>query len=389
MIVISKSATSVNASEISGALIGATVQNPALSEFLLLADSLSLKPTSARACDTKYWMHEVAMQLAAGAPRLRAFCCTARDLHTFPAMPSLKHLMLDLRCATLKGGVASLSALTSLETLHLHGHQHYPDCCSDLYDDGPLFDCPLLELGGLRHLQSVALTGITPEGITVRSGCKVHVNVSGLHSGHHPLWEALSPDSLQSLTWQSLQDSYLEEDIDDIPLLLFKDLPWNLDKLDLQVSAWTVKEVPASMLALRYLSIAASVLEICVPASARWEQVFLYGADMLCVGFEDMGAFACKPPFFSFESAETLQPRDHWLALDSALMRSNCRWVSMRNELRLGKGLRHLCNVCQPGKMAETEQHTYFACKGHFDLIPCICAACVDCLAARGKISTV
>ncbi|KAK9902686.1 hypothetical protein WJX75_002627 [Coccomyxa subellipsoidea] len=46
VIVISKSATSVNASDISGALIGAIVQNPALSEFLLYADSLSLKPTT-------------------------------------------------------------------------------------------------------------------------------------------------------------------------------------------------------------------------------------------------------------------------------------------------------------------------------------------------------
>ena len=105
-----------------------------------------------------------------------------------------------------------------------------------------------------------------------------------------------------------------------------------------------------------------------------------YGAELFYVGFEDVGAFARKPPIFSFESVESLQPRDHWLALDSALMESDCEWVSMRNELRFRKGLRHLCNVCRPGKMAEAEKDRMF--KGHSDLNPCICAACVDCLAA-------
>ncbi len=67
------------------------------------------------------WAHALAQQLAACRPQLQAFGCGARDLNTFPVIPNLKHLMLDVRLASLQNGVSSLAALKSLETLYLRG----------------------------------------------------------------------------------------------------------------------------------------------------------------------------------------------------------------------------------------------------------------------------
>ena len=98
------------------------------------------------------WVHALAEQLAACRPRLHAFSCRARDLNTFPVIPNLKHLMLDVRFVPLHDGMGSLVALKSLETLHLKGYVGLEPQVD--------FDCPPIELSSLNRLLRLALVNI-------------------------------------------------------------------------------------------------------------------------------------------------------------------------------------------------------------------------------------
>lgn len=293
--------------------------------------------------------------------------------------------MLEVRCSSLRAGLSSLRTLESLETLHLKGYKDPSEACGDLFGQ-PLFDCLSLELRDLRELRSFALEGITPKDVRVCSSCTVHVKISGFHSGRHPLWQihsqVLSCDSLRSLSWESQSFKLFCERGDDIPeQLLYGSIPWNLDKLHLDISEWTITPLPEPMAALRYLSIVTLDIEFHVPASTRWEQVFIYGQNILYVSFEDVDAFARKPPIFSFGCCKPLEPIEDWQALDAALVRSNRDWVS---KSELFNGIRHFCNVCPPGRMLEVEIGPNFLC--HRELVPCICEACATCLAGQGNI---
>lgn len=122
------------------------------------------------------WVHALAQQLATCRPRLRAFGCRARDLNTFPNIPNLRHLVLEVCIDSLQSGVGSLAALKSLETLQLKGHGNLDahDDSSDAHfaqgEELPTaFNCPPLELCSLSRLRSLVLADITPEGITVSS----------------------------------------------------------------------------------------------------------------------------------------------------------------------------------------------------------------------------
>lgn len=106
--------------------------------------------------------------------------------------------MPEVCCSSLQAGLGSLTALKSLETLQIRGYKGDGEHSGDIYGQA-LLDCLPLELENLPLVRSVALTGITPYGMHVRNGCRVHVGMSGYMSARHPLWHDLSSDSVRSL----------------------------------------------------------------------------------------------------------------------------------------------------------------------------------------------
>ena len=163
----------------------------------LVYDNDTGKYQAARAHYKSEWVHALAKQLAACKPRLEAFGCRARDLNTFPAIPNLKHLMLDVKYVSLHDGMDSLIALKSLMTLHLKG------CVSRFGESEPPWPvkCPHIELSSLTRLRRLALVDITPEGVFVSPCCAVHVHLFSSSKTIHPVWSAICIDALRSVSW--------------------------------------------------------------------------------------------------------------------------------------------------------------------------------------------
>ncbi|BDA51178.1 hypothetical protein COCOBI_18-0540 [Coccomyxa sp. Obi] len=114
----------------------------------------------------------VTSQLAASALQLRTLKCHFGKLCDFPCMPTLKHLIIEVRYDTFQDGIGALNALQKLETLQITA-EPFATWETSLSDH---FECPVLDLTNLRCLRSFSL-GFTPKGILVCSGCYVHVTL--------------------------------------------------------------------------------------------------------------------------------------------------------------------------------------------------------------------
>ncbi len=114
--------------DISSKLTWVAAKSTALKVLVVELDPISIYDDGTRTFQAprthrkSEWVHALAQQLAACRPQLQTFGCRARDLNTFPVIPNVKHLMLDVKFVSLQNGVGSLTTLKSLETLHLIGY---------------------------------------------------------------------------------------------------------------------------------------------------------------------------------------------------------------------------------------------------------------------------
>ena len=258
------------------------------------------------------WVHALAQQLAACSRGLQTFRCRARDLDTFPVIPNLKHLMLDVHFAPLHNGVGSLTSLASLETLHLEGH-------TNTYGSPAAFDCPPLQLSCLSRLRRLALVNVIPEGISVSSCCAVFVKHFGTYISNHPFWSALCIDSpcLRSVDWADLSYQVTIGTPEDIPRAMRE--ASCLDRVNLSLlKKWSCERFPPALARVRKLIIHSESIILSVPAKVQWQYILIYGWAHLNVVFEDVGAFAKVPMNFSFSGKKPFGRS--WLPLDAAMV---------------------------------------------------------------------
>ena len=339
-----------------------------------------------RAPKTHYkleWVHALAEQLAASRPRLRAFGCRPRDLNTFPVIPNLKHLMLDLRFVSLENGVGSLAALTRLETLHLRGH---------LDDDRILqppfvFDCPPLVLSSLSRLLRLALVGIRPESIFVSSCCAVHVKFSACYIGSHPVWSAFCSDALRSITWFGASSQA------DASIVTPQDIPRAmreascLDRVHIHfIKMWSCEKPSSALARVRILTLSSERIKLCVPAKVQWQHILLYGDSQLDVIFEDVVAFVNTPMNFSFVSKKPFGRS--WLPLDTAMVQSKRKWVPMADQVKYRCECEDelKCN-CSKDEWHELRFKQFPGIKLFAEeMCSAACGACITCLRGIGSI---
>lgn len=342
------------------------------------------------------WVYTLAQQLSASTLRLHAFSCRARDLNTFPVIPNLKHLMLVVRCDSLRSGVGSLSTLISLETLHLTG---YGGSKAQWYrgskPDSDAFDCPPLELSPLSCLRSLVLVNITAEGISVSSSCVVHVNLTGNHDVKHPVWSAICIDALGSVTWCDVNAFAWVETPQHIPMAMREASCLDCVRI-YGVMQWSCEALPSALACVRILCISASRIIFCVPAKVQWQFLSLNGSNQLDVTFEDVDAFARMPMDFQFECFRSDQPFGReWLPLDAALVRNKPNWVSKCKQLEhrcqcadkceCGGGPECKC-VCDEHDICELSYKQFPGHDEDLKFMGCPCGACIHCLEEDGKI---
>ncbi|BDA51177.1 hypothetical protein COCOBI_18-0530 [Coccomyxa sp. Obi] len=327
------------------------------------------------------WRHNLAVRLAACAPRLHAFRCSAWDFNTFPVMPNLKHLMLSVHCYALLSGANSLTALQSLETLQLRAYgfsdvQYW--CGAPDFGSEGWFDCPALELSSLSRLHSLALENITAEGTIVSLSCAVHVCLFGHHRVGHPVWSVISIDALRSIEWQDIGCNANIVTIEDIPRAMQEASCLDCVKIH-DVGGWRSKELPSALAHVRILTIKSGCIDFHVPLNVRWQCICLSARAVLDVTFEDVGAFARMPIKFCFEidvDAGIMGGAlgHEWLPLDAALVQSKPDWVSK------AKQLEHECECEGECDCDEDEiyQLLYEQFPGKFEqLMRCTCGACM------------
>ena len=325
------------------------------------------------------WVHALAEQLAACRPRLHAFGCRARDLNTFPVIPNLKHLMLDVRYASLETGVGSLVALKSLETLRLAGRVR------SKYERSEPPKCPSIELSSLSRLLRVALVAITPGSISISSCCAVHVKLIGTYSGSHPVWSAFCIAALRSISWIDTRSHVSIGTPQEIPRAMRE--ASCLDNVYISLSGqWSCENLPSALARVRRLTIKSERIMLCVPAKVQWQQIYLTGRahqGLDDVKFEDVDAFVKVPMNFHFGSYKPLGRS--WLQLDAALVKSKPEWVSK------AKQITHRCVCADKCKCVRYRDYIYELTYEHFPgksdgFMHCTCGDCIDCLRRIGSL---
>lgn len=198
-------------------------------------------------------------QLAASALQLHTLKCLFGNLHSFPPMPNLKHLVLEMRCSTLQDGIDPLPALQNLETLKITVEPN--NVWLKLSDQ---FDCPVLDFTSLSRLRSLSLAGVMPEGILVCPGCSLHLRFQG--TVDHPVWAILSGlRSLHAIGWRNTRHNYPLQALEYIPGTVW---PWQLHRVHIFTYSWGPGALPAPLARVRVLRIESGTVAFRVPSLA-------------------------------------------------------------------------------------------------------------------------
>lgn len=332
------------------------------------------------------WAHALADQLAACRPRLHAYSCRAWDLNTFPAIPHLKHLMLEVHCDSLQRGLGSLAALKSLETLQLKGDgipdasdSHDAAYFAELEGEEPIFtfrfNCPSIDLSSHTRLRSLALVNITTEGLFVSPSCEVHFDLTGRYFDKHPVWSIICIDALRSFSWEDIESDVWIKTPQDIPKAMRE--ASCLDCVHISdLGRWICEELPSALACVRVLTMD---IMLCVPAEVHWQCVYLHGWNELVVTFEDPGTFARMPMNIRFKTSEEPLGRE-WLPLDAALVLSKPDWVSKSEQLKYKCECEGAC-----GCKRDCGRYIYELSYEHLPVdfgkfTGCTCGACITCL---------
>ena len=319
----------------------------------------------------------VTAQLAASALQLHTLKCQITMLHSFPSMPNLKHLILEVRCSIFQDGIDVLSTLQNLETLQIIAlHAFVGNCCSCNFNrwfNDNHCNCPFLDMTSLSQLRSLSLVGLTPEGILVCPGCCVHLRFPG--SLDHPVWGILSGlHSLRSIDWRVTDNYSILEAPEAIPRTIRE--PWQLRSVSLSVHIWRSGALPEPLARVQVLRIDGDVIGFHVPATVSWQELTLRAHADVGAGFEDLQAFAKTPLNFRFSHLS--QPREgKWLPFyttmsyfNSAMAESRPDWVPLSPQLDTGT------------PAYEHISYGNFAPK-------CTCGACIHCLQSGRKLHDV
>lgn len=215
-------------------------------------------------------------QLAATALQLRTLKCQFGNLRSFPSMPSLKHLILEVRNGALQDGTDALHALGSLETLQIKAA---PPLGGSEMKPSNHCNCPVMDLRSLSSLRSLSLSGVTPEDILVCNGCSLHMCLNKL--ADHRVWAALSAmHFFRSVSWNSSQlDGHQLKAPEDIPKTIRE--AWQLQYVRIFSFDWRRFALPAPLASVRVLRIRAITIEFHVPASVSCQEFFLHGNNMV------------------------------------------------------------------------------------------------------------
>ena len=236
----------------------------------------------------------VTAQLAASALQLHTVKSPLRELSSFPYMPTLKHLILQVRRSTLQGGIDALLALQLLESLQIIG-EDWRGLELTLSDH---FDCPVLDLTPLRCLRSFSLRRLTPQSILVCPDCFVDVGLCG--PADHRVWGNLSGlHSLRSVHWTNPDFFILLSAPEALPKVIHE--PWQLQWVSLNSDEWELDSLLAPLARVPVLHIKGYRIELRVPAFVSWQEFVVRSKGKLVVTFEDLHAFAQTPISFRID----------------------------------------------------------------------------------------
>ena len=214
-------------------------------------------------------------------------------ISSFGAARGIKHLVLKMRdphCGYLSSAMSVLEQLETLWLADATGRKVQQQQTSGG-----------LQLSALRNLRSTMLESIVPESISCSNSCELHVDLEGVWSMEHPIWDTVL-SHLRSVTLRGRSCDMVA-----LPSILLK--AGNLTRVNVMLKQCGTASAPlllgGSLAHVEELVLDCVELHVVVPAHVTWRNIWVTTAH-LNLRFEAVAFFGEAIPAFCIEF-KTLQ----------------------------------------------------------------------------------